>query len=576
MEIVKEKVELALENCPLVHNYKEQPLAYGTAGYRTKGHLLPPVASRVVFVALLRLWWCNKNNVNKKINGGSCLGIMVTASHNPAEDNGFKIVDFNGEMLDGNWEIWCTKAANASTADDLMKILTDCASHFDVDINEDNNKYGNFQLGRDTRDSGADIIKHMEATLKIVGCDYLYHDQLTTPQLHFLVKEANFNTSLPAEKGEFSLALYYDSLIQSFKKLCELCDLDIPQNPRKLAVDVANGVGFCGFKGLVEYSKNSGDDVLGKHFDFVLLNDKIEDPESLNHNCGADFAKVNNKPSDAMRAWCDEQSDDSYHLYCVDGDADRIVAFHNAKGTFSLIDGDRISILYAMFIGKCLKNNNDLFDIAIVQTGYANGASTNYVREHLKLPCYLSNTGIKHLHAIAKKHDIGVYFEANGHGTSLINLEKCKNAADSSNPDNAKLLEILKEMSCVLSQICGDAIGDLLMCELAVSFLQISFGEWLAAFSDFPSRLFKVTVKNPKIIVTDSANETIILQPEGMQKEIDAIVQSIKGDSGECVRAFARPSGTEPVVRIYCESSNTEMCETLAKKVEEVVLKFCN
>ncbi|EPY38853.1 hypothetical protein AGDE_05076 [Angomonas deanei] len=189
---------------------------------------------------------------------------MVTASHNPAEDNGFKIVDFNGEMLDGNWEIWCTKAANASTADDLMKILTDCASHFDVDINEDNNKYGNFQLGRDTRDSGADIIKHMEATLKIVGCDYLYHDQLTTPQLHFLVKEANFNTSLPAEKGEFSLALYYDSLIQSFKKLCELCDLDIPQNPRKLAVDVANGVGFCGFKGLVEYSKNSGDDVLGK------------------------------------------------------------------------------------------------------------------------------------------------------------------------------------------------------------------------------------------------------------------------------------------------------------------------
>lgn len=30
-------------------------------------------------------------------------------------------------------------------------------------------------------------------------------------------------------------------------------------------------------------------------------------------------------------------------------------------------------------------------------------------------------TGVKHLHQKAEKYDIGVYFEANGHGTVIFN-----------------------------------------------------------------------------------------------------------------------------------------------------------
>ena len=36
---------------------------------------------------------------------GQVTGIVITASHNPAADNGVKLVDPSGEMLDPDWEV---------------------------------------------------------------------------------------------------------------------------------------------------------------------------------------------------------------------------------------------------------------------------------------------------------------------------------------------------------------------------------------------------------------------------------------------------------------------------------------
>lgn len=77
-----------------------------------------------------------------------------------------------------------------------------------------------------------------------------------------------------------------------------------------------------------------------------------------------------------------------------------------------------------MFNGK--KNNNALFSIGLdlklglVQTAYANGASTAYINEKLGVPVACAKTGVKHLHHMALQFDIGVYFEANGHGTVIF------------------------------------------------------------------------------------------------------------------------------------------------------------
>ncbi len=56
---------------------------------------------------------------SKKLKGKT-IGLMVTASHNPEQDNGVKMVDPRGEMLEATWEPFCTQIANAVTDDELI------------------------------------------------------------------------------------------------------------------------------------------------------------------------------------------------------------------------------------------------------------------------------------------------------------------------------------------------------------------------------------------------------------------------------------------------------------------------
>lgn len=67
---------------------------YGTSGFRGSNETLHSVMVRVGLLATLRSMTLS----------GQAIGIMVTASHNQQIDNGVKIIDPSGEMLDGCWE----------------------------------------------------------------------------------------------------------------------------------------------------------------------------------------------------------------------------------------------------------------------------------------------------------------------------------------------------------------------------------------------------------------------------------------------------------------------------------------
>ncbi|KAI5284190.1 Phosphoacetylglucosamine Mutase, partial [Ascosphaera atra] len=113
---------------------------YGTAGFRMKADLLNTVVFAVGLLAGLR---------SKKLNG-QYIGVMITASHNPADDNGVKLVDPMGEMLEAEWESYATRLANAP--------LDQIADVYEQLINEIEIKMDNparVVFARDTRASGS-------------------------------------------------------------------------------------------------------------------------------------------------------------------------------------------------------------------------------------------------------------------------------------------------------------------------------------------------------------------------------------------------------------------------------------
>lgn len=72
---------------------------------------------------------------------------MITASHNPQDDNGIKLIDPLGEMLDSSWEVYATKLANAPNNQDVCAMLINIVYENNIDKKYKPRVY----IGRDTR-----------------------------------------------------------------------------------------------------------------------------------------------------------------------------------------------------------------------------------------------------------------------------------------------------------------------------------------------------------------------------------------------------------------------------------------
>ncbi|KAI0402798.1 phosphoglucomutase/phosphomannomutase domain-containing protein [Xylaria palmicola] len=516
--------------------------SYGTAGFRMSADLLDGVTFRVGLVAALR---------SRKLNG-QAIGIMITASHNPAVDNGVKIVDPMGDMLEQDWEAHATNLVNAPSHEELVDYYNRLANTLRIDLTS----RGKVIVGRDTRPSGITLVSSLADALNATNTALGDYKILTTPQLHYLTRCIN-TAGTPGAYGVVSEAGYYDKLLSAFYRA-----LRGRKVSGGLTVDCANGVG--GPK-LHELLKRHDSQKTG--LQVKAVNDDVLRPEILNLDCGADFVKTRQrappspKPAPGDR-WCS-----------LDGDADRLIYYWiDPEKGFFMLDGDRIATLAASFIAELSRSAGltGQLRIGVIQTAYANGASTKYIEQHLQLPVVCTPTGVKHLHHAACSFDIGVYFEANGHGTVLFSPTAIQTfkTKEPQSPAQKDALDILSALADLINQTVGDAISDMLMVEVILAHKAWTMKDWASTYQDLPNRLVRVEVGNKDLFRTTDA-ERKLSHPIGCQDEIDREVKKYTN-----ARSFARASGTENACRVYAEAATRSEADELANKIALIVKQY--
>ncbi|XP_041814702.1 phosphoacetylglucosamine mutase [Chelmon rostratus] len=512
-------------------------LQYGTAGFRTNAKQLDHIMFRMGLLATLR---------SKKTK--NTIGAMVTASHNPEEDNGVKLIDPLGEMVTPTWEGYATQLANAEQ-EDLLAALQDVIEKETINMSQEANVF----VGKDTRSSSVRLSQAVMDGVSALGGHSKDYGLVTTPQLHYIVCCQNTQ----GKYGEATVEGYYEKLCQAFIQLTKSAS-NCTDDQKHLSVDGANGIGALKVRELESH--------LNKELHISLFNDGSNG--KLNHQCGADFVKVQQNPPSGVQISPGER------CCSFDGDADRIVYYYtDSEGRFHLLDGDKIATLISTFLKELLQQAGLDLKIAVVQTAYANGSSTHYLENTMKVIVRCTKTGVKHLHHAAQEFDIGVYFEANGHGTVLFSKaaeEKIQQVAENPDTDDKRkrVAVLLQNTINVINQTVGDAISDMLLIEAILAIKGMTIQQWDAIYSDLPNRQLKVKVSDRRVIDTTDAERRAV-SPAGLQEAIDSLVKKYRQ-----ARSFVRPSGTEDVVRVYAEAETQESADELAHEVSLAVYRL--
>lgn len=143
------------------------------------------------------------------------LGHLLTSA---TQDNGVKLVDPRGEMLEAAWEGYATTLANTSSTEEFIDALDQFVKTLRIDLS----KPARVVFGRDTRPSGPSLVAALEDGLQAIGAEARDAGVTTTPILHYLVRATN-TKGTKDPYGEDTTEGYYDKISTAFKKLVVRC-----------------------------------------------------------------------------------------------------------------------------------------------------------------------------------------------------------------------------------------------------------------------------------------------------------------------------------------------------------------
>jgi phosphoacetylglucosamine mutase len=129
------------------------------------------------------------------------------------QDNGVKLVDPHGEMLDTSWESHATDFANAPSPDAFITILEDFIQSKQIPLGTP----ARVVYARDTRTSGPKLVTALRKGLAAMHTTATDAEVATTPILHYLVD--TINTTTQEWNVNKVIEGYYLKLSSAFKRL---------------------------------------------------------------------------------------------------------------------------------------------------------------------------------------------------------------------------------------------------------------------------------------------------------------------------------------------------------------------
>lgn len=313
--------------------------------------------------------------------GGAVTGICVTASHNPPRDNGVKLIDPSGHVLDQRWEPRADRLARADGGAALEALSRALFEEALAEASPSPSSSSSSAvspprpvvwIAHDSRPSSPGLAAAAKAGAEAGGASAEVLGEMTTPQLHWLVAAANTGGPRPTLEDYYDeLSRGHAELVAGTEPLTTKAKGDGNEEERLLFVDAAAGVGGGAASKLAAKCERAG--LLLR----VANGEEVSkrDPEALNHRRGSDFVQKTRELPDGMRVvgggkGGDDESENGAVVslpprsMCasLDGDADRVVFFSAPaaagagagagidKDGVSLLDGDRIASLLALFV----------------------------------------------------------------------------------------------------------------------------------------------------------------------------------------------------------------------------------
>mmetsp|Transcript_13862 Transcript_13862/g.28238 ORF Transcript_13862/g.28238 Transcript_13862/m.28238 type:complete len:601 (-) Transcript_13862:54-1856(-) len=552
--------------------------SYGTAGFRYEASLLPCVFVRMGIFSALR----------SASLGGEEVGVMITASHNPEPDNGMKLADSHGGMLDADWEAHAVSLANAPTSKQALVLMDTLIQYAKGHHPTKDGKSPKMvvHVGRDTRSHSPQLAALVIRAARAMGATVIDHGLVSTPMLHHFVMHANGHllpNIIPQRCNESG---YYETMALSYAALLRTGGgRERLSTTSKLVIDGACGIGALKIEKFGQIFAMLQAEGSTKGLPLLhTVNYPGDGP--LNDSCGAEFVQKQQLPPKLFKA----SGVSKKYMTSFDGDADRVV-FHyeDESGKFHLLDGDKIAVLVTAFIQeeiRCIDPEEQAVKCGVVQTAYANGSSTLYLKNVVKTNVVIAKTGVKFVHAAAHHNfDVGVYFEANGHGTVLFGPKFYDFVAAAGarlrgthRHDRANIaLRRLRALPALVNQSVGDAMSDMLLVDAILFLKGWDLSTWAKLYNDMPSKQAKVKVADRTVISTND-NETAATAPVSLQIALQSAMDAMalqEGGNGPKPRCFVRPSGTEDAVRVYAEANSQRGADTLASEAMMLVHKLC-